>query len=58
MKKYVTPKASEIHVDFDSNLAMEFDPNKSTEMQLGKNRDEDFEDESMKDNQSWTKGLW
>lgn len=58
MKKYVTPEASEIHVDFENNLAMEFDPSQSTDIQLVKERDDDFDNQNMKEDRSWTTGLW
>lgn len=58
MKKYVKPETTENRLVFEANLAIVFDPNDSTTMQLGKERnDEEFNPDKQSESE-WTNGLW
>ena len=57
MKKYLQPETSENRIVFDTNLAVVIDPNNSTDMQLSKDRNDEFE-ETKSEESEWTSGLW
>ena len=58
MKKYVKPEVKEARFDFETNIAIIFDPNDSTSDNLVKDRDNEFDTEEKSAESEWSKGLW
>ncbi len=60
MKNYLPPQVRIVKLEFADGIAIIFDPNQSGDIQLGKQRDEDFGSDNSRygSGKEWSEGLW